>query len=164
MLFCRLLVWFSTSVGAVRFPARFPLPSGGCASGLRCLRRQFTASLQSRLPFLLVLLFMSLLSFTCSCGRMVWSQVCGPSCCSCVLGSCGVSVAPFCRLGLWSHPLLFLFLAGFLPLEFVRTWVGRLRSCLGSCLLLVGNSPSLVLVVFAWRFLLCGCPGSLSFS
>ena len=25
---------------------------------------------------------------------------------------------------------------GFLPLVFVRTWVGRLRSCLGSCLLL----------------------------
>ena len=25
---------------------------------------------------------------------------------------------------------------GFLPLAFVRTWVGRLRSCLGSCLLL----------------------------
>ena len=56
------------------------------------------------------------------------------------------------------------FLAGFLPLAFVRTWVGRLRSCLGSCLLLEGNSPSLVLVVFAWRFLLCGCPGFLSFS
>ena len=27
-----------------------------------------------------------------------------------------------------------------------------------------GNSPSHVLAVFAWRFLLCGCPGSLSFS
>ena len=114
-------------------------------------------------PSWLVLLFMSLLSFTCACGGMVWSQVCGPSCCSCVLGSYGVSVAPFCRLGLWSHPLLLLFLAGFLPLAFVRTWFGRLRSCLGSCLLLGGNSPSLVLVVFAWQFLLCGCPGSLSF-
>ena len=42
---------------------------------------------------------------------------------------------------------------GFLPWTFVRTWVGRLRSCLGFCLLLGGNSPSLVLVVFAWRFL-----------
>ena len=38
--------------------------------------------------------------FTCSCGGVVWSHVCGPSCCSCVLGSCGVSVALFCRLGL----------------------------------------------------------------
>ena len=56
------------------------------------------------------------------------------------------------------------FSPGFLPLAFVRTWVGRLRSCLGSCLLLGGgNSPSLVLVVFAWRFLQFGCPGSLSF-
>ena len=90
-------------------------------------------------PSWLVLLFLSLLSFTCSCGGMVWSQVCGPSCCSCVLGSCGASVAPLCRLGLWSHPLLLLFLAGFLPLAFVRTWVGRLRSCLGSCLLLGGT-------------------------
>ena len=39
-------------------------------------------------------------SFTCSCGGVVWSQFCGPSCCSCVLGSCGVSVVPFCRLGI----------------------------------------------------------------
>ena len=98
-------------------------------------------------PSWLVLLFMSLLSFTCSCGGMVWSQVCGPSCCSCVLGSCGVSVAPLCRLDLWSHPLFLLFLAGFLPLAFVQTWIDRLRSCLGSCLLLGGNSPSLVLVI-----------------
>ena len=59
-----------------------------------------------------VLLFMSLLSFTCSCGGVVWSQVCGPSCCSCVLGSCEVSVAPLCRLGLWSLPLLLLFSFG----------------------------------------------------
>ena len=55
------------------------------------------------------------------------------------------------------------FSPGFLPLAFVRTWVGRRRSCLGSCLLLGGNSPSLVLVVFAWRFIQFGCPGSLSF-
>ena len=41
------------------------------------------------------------------------------------------SLALFCRLGLLSHPLLLLFL----PLAFVRTWVVRLRSCLGSCLL-----------------------------
>ena len=58
---------------------------------------------------------------------------------------------------------LLLCLAGFLPLALVGTWVGRLRSCLGSCLLLMGNSPSLVLNVFAWRFLRCGCPGSLCF-
>ena len=58
---------------------------------------------------------------------------------------------------------LLLCLAGFFPLALIETWVGRLRSCLGSCLLLVGNSPSLVLVVFAWRFLGCGCPDSLCF-
>ena len=38
--------------------------------------------------------------FTCSCDGVVWSHVCDPSCCYCVLGSCGVSVALFCRLGL----------------------------------------------------------------
>ena len=120
-------------------------------------------SFQSRLPFVVSFLFLSLLFFTCSCGGMVWSQVCDPSCYSCVLGSCGVSVAPFCRLGLWSHPLLILFRPGYLPLAFARTWVGRLRSCLGSCLLLGDYSPSLVLVVFTGRFVQCGCPGSLSF-
>ena len=67
-------------------------------------------SLQSRLPFVVSPPFMSLLSFTCSCGGMGWSQVCGPSCCSYVLDSCGVSVAPLCRLGLWLHPLLGFFL------------------------------------------------------
>ena len=144
---CAVPCLLSLALGWVRFwpavstaPVRCEVCSPGCPSWL--------------------VLVSCLLSFTCSCGGMVWSPVCGPSCYSCVLGSCGVSVAPFYRLGLWSHPLLLLFLAGFLPLVFVRTWVGRLQSCL----LLGGNSPSLVLVVFAWRFLQCGCPGSLSFS
>ena len=65
---------------------------------------------------------------------MIWSQVCGPTCNSCVLGSSGVSVAPFCRLSLWPHPLLMFSRLGFLPWAFIRTWVGRLRSCLGSYL------------------------------
>ena len=43
------------------------------------------------------------------------------------------------------------FSPGFLPLAFVQTWVGRLRSCLGSYLLLGGNSPSL-----SWLFSLGG--------
>ena len=55
------------------------------------------------------------------------------------------------------------FSPGFLPLVFVQTWVGRLRSCLGSSLLLGGSSPSLVLFVFTWRFQQFGCPSSLSF-
>ena len=67
---------------------------------------------------------------------MVWSQVCGPTCSSCVLGSSGVSVAPFCRPSLWPHPVLLFSRLGFLPWAFVRPWVGRLRSCLGSYLLL----------------------------
>ena len=65
-----------------------------------------------------------------------FGHVCGPTCSSCVLGSSGVSVAPFCRLSLWPHPLLLFSHLGFLPWAFVRTWVGRLRSCLGSYLLL----------------------------
>ena len=82
----------------------------------------------------LVLLFLSLLSFTCSCGGVVWSHVGGPSCCSYGLGSCGVSVPPscgvsvplFCSLGLWRTLSFWCFSPGFLPLELVRTWVGRL--------------------------------------
>ena len=149
MWLCRLLLRFSTSVGLCGSPLAFPCLRVGALLACGVYGACSLRSLQSRLPFVVSPPFMSLLSFICSCGGMVWSQVSGPSCFSCVLGSCGVSVAPFCRLGLWSHPLLLLFLAGFLPLAFVRTWVGRLRSCLGSCLLLGGNSPSLVLVVFA---------------
>ena len=43
------------------------------------------------------------------------------------------------------------FSPGFLPLAFVRTWVGRLQSCLGSCLLLGGN-----LLPLSWLFSLGG--------
>ena len=62
----------------------------------------YGASSRSRLPFVVSPPSHVCLSFTCSCGEVVWSQVCGPSCCSCVLGSCGVSVTPFRRLGLLS--------------------------------------------------------------
>ena len=87
-------------------------------------------------PSWLVLLFMSLFVLHMLLGWGGWSHVCGPTCSSCVLGSSGVSVVPFCRLRLWPHPLLMFSRLGFLPWAFVRTWVGRLRSCLGSCLLL----------------------------
>ena len=43
------------------------------------------------------------------------------------------------------------FLPGYLPLAFVRTWVGRLRSCLGSCLLWGGT-----LLPLSWLFSLGG--------
>ena len=136
-----------------------------CASGLRCLRRQLAAKFAVSAALRGSSSCSCLcLSFTCSWVGVVWLQVCGPTCSSCVLGSSGVSVAPFCRLGFWSHPLPSLVPRWASAFGVCWTWVGRLRSCLGSCLLLVGNSPSLVLVVFAWRFLLCVCPGSLCFS
>ena len=75
------------------------------------------------------------LSFTCSRVGVVWSQVCDPSCGSWVLGSSGArlrrpdALASGRTLSLFSH-------RGFLPWAFVRTWVSRLRSCLGSYLLL----------------------------
>ena len=109
-------------------------------------------------------------------GLVVWSQSFGPSCCSCVLSSRGVSGAAFCHLGLLSHPFLLLFIA----------WVSAFGICsnLGwkaavlswflpsfffffFLLFFFGGggvlSPSLVLVVFAWRFQQFGCPSSLSF-
>ena len=87
-------------------------------------------------PSWFVLLSCLSLSFTCSWVGVVWSQVCGPTCSSCVLGSSAVSVAPFCRLSLWPLPLLMFSRLDFLPWAFIKTWVDRLRSCLGSCLLL----------------------------
>ena len=108
---------------------------------------------------------MSTASVSCEVGSLgcpSWLVLCGPTCSSCVLGFSGVSVAPFCRLSLWSHPLLMLFLA----------WVFFLWRLFGLGLVgcspawvpapFWGNSPSLVLV-FAWWFLQFGCPGSWSF-
>ena len=91
----------------------FPLPSGACASGLRCLRRKLAAKLvQSRLPFVVSPPSdISIYPSPALAGLVIWSQSFGPSCCSCVLGSRGVSGAAFCSLGLLSHPLLLLFLA-----------------------------------------------------
>ena len=96
-------------------------------------------------------------------GQVVWSQSFGLSWCSCLGYSRGVFGEAFCRRGLLS-PLSFCCLSpGFLPLVFVPAWIGRLRSCLGSSLPFGGGSPSLVLVVFVWWFLLFGCPNSFSF-
>ena len=75
------------------------------------------------------------LSFTCSWVGVVWSQVCDPSCGSWVLDSSGVrlrrpdALASGRTLSLFSR-------RGFLAWAFVRTWVSKLRSCLGSYLLL----------------------------
>ena len=74
------------------------------------------AKLQSKLPFVVRPPFPVCLSFTCSGVGVVWSQVCGPTCSSCVLSFSGVSVAPFCRLSLWPHLLLLFSHLGFLSL------------------------------------------------
>ena len=84
-----------------------------------------------------------------------------------MLSSRGVSGEAFCRLGLLSHPLLLLFLA----------WVSSFGVCsdLGWKAAVLswflpsfflgggGGSPSLVLVVFAWRLQQFSCPSSWSF-
>ena len=67
-----------------------------------------------------------------------------------MLGSSGVSAAPFCRLSLWPHPLLLFSRLGFLPWVFVTTWVGRLQSCLGFYLIL--GELSFPCPGFRWAF------------
>ena len=144
--FCHPLLQFSVSVGAVL-----------CSLfGFPCLRVGASVkSVQSRLPFVVrPPSDVSVCPSPALAGQVVWSQSFGPSCCSCVLSSHGVSGAAFCCLGLLSHPLLQLFLA----------WVSSFGVCSGlgwkaavlSWFLpsFVGGSPSLVLVVFAWRFVI----------
>ena len=101
LLVCHLLLRFSPSVGAVLCSLLgFPCLRVGALLACGVYGASSLRSLQPRLPFVVGPPSQVCLSFTCSCGGVVWSQVCGPSCCSCVLGSCGVSVAPFCCLGL----------------------------------------------------------------
>ena len=120
--------------------------------------------MQSRLPFVVrPPSDVSIYPSPALMGLVIWSKSFGPSCCSCVLSSRGVSGAAFCSLGLLSHPFLLLFL----------TWVSSFGVCsdLGWKAAVLswflpsfgGNSPSLVLVIFAWRFQQFGCPCSLSF-
>ena len=65
---------------------------------------------------------------------MAWSQVCDPSCGSWVLDSSGARLHRPDALA--SGRTLSFSRRGFLPWAFVRTWVSRQRSCLGSYLLL----------------------------
>ena len=91
-------------------------------------------SLRSRLPFVVRPPFHVCLSFSFSGVGVAWSQVCDPSCGSWVLDSSGAQV---CRPdALASGRALSFSCRGFLPWAFVRTWVSRQRSCLGSYLLL----------------------------
>ena len=80
-------------------------------------------------------------------GQVVWSQSFGPSYCSCVLSSSGVSDAAFCHLGLLSHPLLLLFLA----------WVSSFGVCSGL------GFKAAVLPWFLSSFFFFGGGGALSF-
>ena len=99
-------------------------------------------SLQSRLPFMVCppCLF---LSFTCSCGGLGGHRSVSPPAvpvCGALVGSLlrrSVALAYCCTLSFCcSSP-------GFLPLVFIRTWVGWLRSCRGSCLLFLGGGGEL---------------------
>ena len=72
-------------------------------------------------PSWLVLLLMSLSVLHLLLQVRLFGQSFGPSCCSCVLRSRGVSAAAFCHLGLLSCPLLLLFLA----------WVSSFGICSG---------------------------------
>ena len=99
-----------------------------CVSGVRWLRRR------SRLPFVVRPPFHVCSSFTFSGVGVAWSQVCDPSCGSWVLDSSGARLRRPDALA--SGRTLSFYRRGFLPWAFVRTWVSRQRSCLGSYLLL----------------------------
>ena len=118
--FRALLVFLSSPLAVLSlygccslFTVWFPLSWGACTSGLWCLRHKLAAKLvQSRLPF--VVSPPSDVSISPSpalAGLVIYSQSFGPTYCSCVLSSRGVSGAAFCRLGRVSRPLLLLFLA-----------------------------------------------------
>ena len=99
-LLCHLLLRFSPSVGAVLCSLLgFPCLRVGALLACGVFGASLLWGLLSRLPLVVGPPSQVSWPFTCSCSGVVWSHVCGPPCCSCVLGSCGVSVALFCRLG-----------------------------------------------------------------
>ena len=114
--------WLSLTLGWMSFWTTVSPVSAGCAVSVStALRGSSTFSCLC-------------LSFTFSGVGVAWSQVCDPSCGSWVLDSSGArlrrpdAVASGCALSFSRR--------GFLPWAFVRTWVSRQRSCLGSYLLL----------------------------
>ena len=129
LLFCHPLLRFSASVGASGWVCFWPAVSGAHVSCEVCA---VSAALCGWASFCCVGL-----SFTCSCGTglvsvfwplllLLWIELPWGLCCGVVpLASC--RTLSFCC-----------FSPGFLPLVFVQAWVGRLRSCLGSFLLLGG--------------------------
>ena len=133
--------WLSLTSGWVCFWAAVSMVSVGCeVCGLGC-------------PSWLVLTFLSLFVLLLLLGWGVWSQVCDPTCSSWILGSYGVSVAPFCHLSLWPHPPYFLaedfFLGHLLGLGVVGCVLPRFLPSYGGTLLplswfLLGGSYRLV--------------------
>ena len=165
-MFCHPLLRFSASVGAVLF-SLFSFPCLRVGALLACgvcsaswLRGLCSLGCPSWLVLLLMSLFvLHLLLRIRLFGHSLLAPPAAPVYCARVGSLMRHSVTlAYCRA------LSFCcFSPGLLPLAFVQAWVGRLRSCLGSSLLLGGGSPSLVLVVFAWQFQLFCYPSSLSF-
>ena len=113
--------WPSLTLGWVSFWTAVSPVSVGCKGGLDC-------------PSWFVHLFMPLLSFTFSGVRVAWSQLCDPSCGSWVLNSSRARLRRSDALA--SGRTLSFYRRGFPPWAFVRIWVSRQLSCLGSYLLL----------------------------
>ena len=130
-----------------------------------CLGLKLAARfVQSRLPFVVSLpSAVSVCHSPALAGQVVWSQSFGPSCCSCVLSSRGVSAAAFCPLGLLSHPLLLLFFRlGFFLWRLFRLGLGGCGPVLDPPFFWVGLSfpcPR----CFSLAVPTVCCPGSLSF-
>ena len=101
---------------------------------MRCLRCQLAAKAVSTALRVSSTFSCFCLSFTFSGVRVAWSQLCDPSCGSWVLNSSGARLRRPDALA--SGRTLSFSRRGFLPWAFVRTWVCRQQSCLGSYLLL----------------------------
>ena len=115
--------WPSLTLGWVCFWPTVSPALVGCEGGLGC-------------PSWFVLLSMCLFVLHLFLGLgLAWSQVCDPSCDSWVLDSAAARLLRPDALA--SGRTLSFCRRGFLPWAFVRTWVSRPRSCLGSYLLLV---------------------------